>query len=128
MSPEAMRSMVERYIDAYNRKDVAAMLALVHPQVKFQNIAGGEVNASTHGIAELEALARQSLALFSERRQTLQTFALQGPVAMVTVAFHAVVAADLPAQGLKQGDVMDLAGRSEFEFHDGLISKITDIS
>ena len=123
-----MRSLVERYIDAYNRKDVAAILALVHPQVKFQNIAGGEVNASTHGIAELEALARQSLALFSERRQTLQTFASQGPVAMVTVAFHAVVAADLPALGLKQGDVMDLAGRSEFEFRDGLISKITDIS
>lgn len=128
MSPEAMRSLVERYIDAYNRKDVAAMLALVHPQVKFQNIAGGKVNASTHGIAELEALARQSQALFSERRQTLQTFALQGPVAIVTVAFHAVVAADLPAQGLKQGYVMDLAGRSEFEFRDGLISKITDIS
>ena len=128
MSPEAMRSLVERYIDAYNQKDVAAMLALVHPQVKFQNISCGEVNASTHGIAELEALARQSLALFSERRQTLQTFALQGPVAMVTVAFHAVVAADLPALGLKQGDVMDLAGRSEFEFRDGLISKITDIS
>ncbi len=123
-----MRSLVERYIDAYNRKGVAAMLALVHPQVNFQNIAGGEVNANTHGIAELEALARQSQALFSERRQTLQTFALQGPVAMVTVAFHAVVAADLPALGLKQGDVMDLAGRSEFEFRDGLISKITDIS
>ena len=123
-----MRSLVERYIDAYNRKDVAAMLALVHPLVKFQNIAGGEVNASTHGIAELEALARQSPALFSERRQTLQTFTRQGPVAMVTVAFHAVVAADLPALGLKQGDVMDLAGRSEFEFRDGLISKITDIS
>ena len=47
---------------------------------------------------------------------------------MVTVAFHAIVAADLPALGLKQGDVMDLAGRSEFEFRDGLISKITDIS
>jgi hypothetical protein len=46
-------------------------------------------------------------------------------VAVVTIA-RAVVAADLP-NGIKKGQVLNLSGRSEFEFQDGAISKITDI-
>jgi hypothetical protein len=38
-----------------------------------------------------------------------------------------VVARDLP-NGLKKGEVLNLSGRSEFEFKDGAIFKLTDIS
>lgn len=127
MNPTEIRTLVDRYIDAYNRMDVEDMLVDVHPQVEFKNISAGVVNASTNGVAELRALAQQSLSLFSERHQKIESFEIQGPVAVVTIAFRAVVAADLP-NGLKKGQVLNLSGRSEFEFQDGAISRITDIS
>lgn len=127
MSPTEIRSLVDRYIDAYNRKDIEAMLAAVHPQVEFKNVSAGVVNASTKGVEELRSLAQQSLSLFSERRQTIESFEVQGSVAIATIAFHAVVAADLP-NGLKKGQVINLSGRSEFELEEGVIFKITDIS
>ncbi len=127
MSPSEIRALVDHYIDAYNRKDIDDMLIGIHPQVEFKNISAGVVNARTNGIVELRALAQQSLSLFSERNQKIESFELQGSVAVATIAFRAVVAADLP-NGLKKGQVLNLSGRSEFEFQDGTISKITDIS
>jgi hypothetical protein len=127
LSPTDIRALVDHYIDAYNRKNIDDMLMRVHPQVEFKNISAGVVNASTNGVAELRTLAQQSLSLFSERHQKIESFELQGSVAVATIAFRAVVAADLP-NGLKKGQVLNLSGRSEFEFQDGAISKITDIS
>lgn len=127
MSPADIRALVDQYIDAYNRKDIDDMLMGIHPQVAFKNISAGVVNASTTGVAELRTLAQQSLSLFSERHQKVESFEIQGPVAVATIAFRSVVAADLP-NGLKKGQVLNLSGRSEFEFQDGAIFKITDIS
>lgn len=127
MNPTEIRALVARYIDAYNRKDIDDMLIGMHPQVEFKNISAGVVTVRTNGIGELRALAQQSLSLFSERNQKIESFELQGTVAVVAIAFRAVVAVDLP-NGLKKGQVLNLSGRSEFEFQDGMISKITDIS
>lgn len=127
LNPTEIRALVARYIDAYNRKDIDDMLIGMHPQVEFKNISAGVVTVRTNGIGELRALAQQSLSLFSERNQKIESFELQGTVAVVAIAFRAVVAVDLP-NGLKKGQVLNLSGRSEFEFQDGMISKITDIS
>jgi hypothetical protein len=122
-----MRSIVDYYIDAYNRMDVDAMLQVVHPHVEFKNISAGIVNASTCGVAELKTLAQQSLSLFSERCQVIESFEIKGSQALASISFRAVVASDLP-NGLKKGQVLNLSGSSEFEFEDKVISKITDIS
>ncbi len=53
MSPTDIRTLVDHYINAYNRKDIDDMLIGVHPQVEFKNISAGVVNASTNGVAEL---------------------------------------------------------------------------
>lgn len=127
MNPIGMRTLVDRYIDAYNRMDINEMLLVVHPDVEFKNISGGVVNASTSGVAELKALAEQSLILFSERRQDILSFESSETRAVASIGFRAVVADDLP-NGLKKGQVLNLSGRSEFEFRDGAIFKITDIS
>ncbi|MBR0566890.1 nuclear transport factor 2 family protein [Azoarcus sp. L1K30] len=127
MSSIDIRAIVDHYIDAYNRKNIDDMLMNVHPQIEFKNISAGVVNARTNGVTELRTLAQQSLSLFSERQQKIESFELQGSVAVATIAFRAVVAADLP-NGLKKGQVLNFSGRSEFEFQDGAISKITDIS
>lgn len=127
MSPTEMRALVDRYIDAYNRMDVDGMLLAVHPDVTFENISGGVVNARTEGIAELKALAQQALSLFSERHQRILSFETDGSRAAASIAFRAVLAVDMP-NGPRQGQVMSLSGRSEFEFKEGAICKISDIS
>jgi hypothetical protein len=127
MNPTEMRSLVDHYIDSYNRMDVEDMLVGLHPHIEFKNVSAGVVNASTSGVAELKTLATQSLELFSERDQTIESFEVQGSGAVASIAFRAVVASDLP-NGLKKGQVLNLSGRSEFEFRDGAIFKITDIS
>jgi hypothetical protein len=127
LDPIDARILVDRYIDAYNRKSIDEMLMTVHADVEFKNIAGGVVNASTVGVSELRALAEQSLPIFSERHQKIESFELQGSLALASISYRAVVALDLP-NGLKKGQVVSLSGRSEFEFRDGAISKITDIS
>lgn len=127
MTPAQMRTIVDQYIDAYNSMDIAAMLQTVHADVVFMNIAGDTVNACTNGVDELKALAEQSLPLFSERQQTILNFEAQETRAVSAIAFRAVLAKDLP-NGLRQGQVLDFPGRSEFEFQDGLIAKISDFS
>jgi len=127
MNPAEMRVLVDRYIDAYNRMDLEGMLVTFHPDVEFTNISGGIVSASTKGVAELKALAEQSLSLFSERHQDILSFETRASRALATIGFRAVVANDLP-NGLKKGQILELAGRSEFEFLNGAISKIIDIS
>jgi ketosteroid isomerase-like protein len=122
-----MRSLIEPYIDAYNRMDVDDMLLVVHPDVEFESISAGVVNARTSGVAELKALAQQSISLFSERRQVIESLEIVDSRAVASITFRAVVASDLP-NGLKKGQILSLSGRSEFEFQDGKISKITDIS
>jgi hypothetical protein len=127
MKSAEMRALVDRYIDAYNRMDIPAMLLTVHPDVVFKNISGGSVDASTNGVAEFRALAEQSLPLFTERYQDILSFEANETQAVASIGFRAIVANDLP-NGLKKGQVLNLSGRSEFEFSDGTISKITDIS
>jgi hypothetical protein len=127
MNATEIRALIDRYIDAYNRKDIAAMLLTVHADVEFNNISNGVVNAHTAGVAELKALAEQSVSLFSERHQDIVAFDNTENSAAASIKFRAVVANDLP-NGLKEGQLLEMEGRSEFEFLDGLISKIDDIS
>jgi hypothetical protein len=95
--------------------------------VEFKNISSGVASASSSGVAELGALAQQTLSLFSERQQVIRSFEIRGRRAVASIAFRAVVASDLP-NGLRKGQFLSLSGRSEIEFRDGAIAKITDIS
>ena len=121
----APRTRVDHYLDAYNRQDVEGMLAGLHADVVFQNVVGSETTVTTHGLEAFRALAQQSLPLFSERHQQITSFDLHGPAAVATIAFRATVATDLP-NGWKAGQELHFTGRTDFEFRDGLIYKITD--
>jgi hypothetical protein len=123
----AQRDLVERYIGAYNAIDVEGMMRTVHPRIEFRNVAGGEVSATVHGVAEFRALAEQTAELFTERRQTIVGFSSNGGRAVVDVTWEAVLARDIPDIG-SEGDRLELRGRSEFEFCDGLIVHLVDES
>ena len=127
MDAQEKRQVIELFLRAYNNFDVDRMAALMHPDCRFQNVSGGEVTASAAGMEEFRELAERSKTFFSSRRQEAGRFEFQGEKVTVSIAFEGTLRAGLP-DGLKAGDVLKLAGRSRYEFLDGLIYRLTDYS
>lgn len=121
------RTLIERYIAAYNAFDVAGMIALLDADVVFENIAGGQVTAQAHGRDEYRLLAERAAILFTSRRQTVQGYRSTGDGAEVEIAYHGVLAADL-GPSLRAGETLQLTGRSVFQIRDGRIVRIVDES
>jgi ketosteroid isomerase-like protein len=119
--------VIDRYLAAYNDFDVEGMLVVLHPDVAFRNLAGGEVTAEAHGRAEFRALAERTVTLFRSRRQTVREYGTEGERAWIVVDYEGVLAADLGPE-LRAGDTLRLTGRSTFVFRDGLIAELVDES
>jgi ketosteroid isomerase-like protein len=60
---DRQKEVIEGYIAAYNAFDIEAMLAFIHPDVVFKNVAGGEVNATATGADEFRTMAEQTKSL-----------------------------------------------------------------
>jgi ketosteroid isomerase-like protein len=127
MDEDEKRSLVECYLAAYNAFDIDGMMAVIHPDIEFKNVSGGEVNATTSGAGDFRLLAEKSSELFRSRKQKILTFWSNADQASVAVAFEGVLASDLP-NGMKAGETLRLNGRSEFTFCDGKIYRIKDVS
>jgi ketosteroid isomerase-like protein len=127
MKQEEIKGVIYRYIDAYNSFDIDAMMERLAPDIQFENVSRGEVNAKTLGKAEFEVLARQSARLFASRKQTVETIKVEGDSAFAEIEFEGILAQDLP-NGLKAGEKLALKGATEFKFVNGLISSIVDRS
>ena len=127
MEHAALKEAVTVYIEAYNRFDVDGMLAPLHEEVVFQNIANGEVNLTTTGKGDFRGQAEQATRYFSEREQRVTHWQLVGNRVEVAIDYCATVAMELP-NGLKPGDILRLQGKSVFRFGDGKIISIEDIS
>jgi ketosteroid isomerase-like protein len=125
--PARMRELIDRYIAAYNRMDVDAMLATVHREVVFENTTAGRPSVRTSGIEELRRLAENSRHLFSARRQTITGYHEEAGVAYVQIHFEGSFAVDLP-NGVRAGQAIAMSGRSEFRVLDGLLVHIADYS
>lgn len=127
MDSAGKRTIVERFIAAYNAFDIEGMAALIAPSVAFKNVAGGRVNVETSGIEEFKALAKNSAGFFSVREQRITSFREEGERAFTEIIFTATTACDFP-NGPSKGSEISVSGRSEYVFRDGLIAGITDIS
>ncbi|MDY6939973.1 MAG: nuclear transport factor 2 family protein [Cyanobacteriota bacterium] len=127
MTEPEKRDLIERYLSAYNAFDVDGMMDTLHPQIEFENISGGEVNATASGADEFRQIAQRATGLFSSRNQTVRVFEANEKGAAIEVSYEGVLAADLP-NGMKAGEILQLNGRSEFEFKEGKISRIVDRS
>jgi ribosomal protein S18 acetylase RimI-like enzyme len=119
--------LVQEYIDAYNRFDVAGMLRPLHAEVVFRNISGGEVNLATTGKEAFRQQAEQATQYFTERQQRVTEWQVAEDRVEVALDYHAVLAVALP-NGLKPGDTLQLQGKSVFGLADGQIIFIDDIS
>lgn len=123
-----MRELIDRYLDAYNRMDVPAMLKTMHREVVFENYTKGVLSVRTQGIEELCHLAESSLHLFSARRQIITAFREHGgDAATADILFDGTFAVDLP-NGVRAGQTIALTGRSEYRVREGLLGYIADFS
>jgi len=127
MMTDPQRTLIDRYVAAYNAFDVAGMLAVLHPDVRFRNVSNGQETAATDGRDEFRALAKRGLEIFRSRRQTIREYYTDGERAWITVDYQGVLAKDL-GPGLAAGDTLRLTGRSAFAFRDGLIVDLLDES
>ncbi|GAB3851926.1 hypothetical protein GCM10028822_19090 [Hymenobacter terrigena] len=127
MEATAPKQLVETYIEAYNRFDVAGMLAPLHEEVVFRNVSNGEVNLTTTGKAAFRQQAEQATQYFSEREQRVTDWQVNAQRVEVAIDYLAVAAIEFP-NGLKPGDALHLQGKSVFEIENGQIISIEDIS
>jgi ketosteroid isomerase-like protein len=126
MDEDGKRSLVECYLAAYNAFDIDGMMAVIHPDIEFKNVSGGEVNATTSGAGDFRLLAEKSSELFRSRKQKILTFWSNADQASIAVAFEGVLASDLP-NGMKAGETLHLNGQSVIKFSDGMIYRIKDV-
>jgi hypothetical protein len=127
MTKELREKIIDNYIKAYNNFDVDSMLADVDESISFENISNGEANVTLAGIAAFKEQATQATKLLKSRQQTITAVEHSTDHTEVNIAYHAVLAIDLP-NGLKAGDELNLTGKSIFKFDGDKISSITDIS
>ncbi|MCB2376472.1 nuclear transport factor 2 family protein [Hymenobacter sp. BT635] len=127
MDAAQQKQLVESYIEAYNRFDVAGMIRHLHEDVVFRNMTNGEVDLTLTGKESFRQQAEQALQYFSQREQRVTDWQIADNRVEVRLDYSAVAALDFP-NGLKAGDLLQLQGKSVFEFADGQIISITDIS
>ncbi|HET6537676.1 putative ester cyclase [Amaricoccus macauensis] len=124
---DSVPTIVARYIDAYNRMNVQAMLDCLSDDVRFINRSNGETTNETHGIEAFRALAEQGVQLFAEREQTILDCIAIDDRAAVRIGYRAKVKTDLP-NGWKAGQEIKMTGTSFFMISEGKISEVIDAS
>jgi steroid delta-isomerase-like uncharacterized protein len=122
-----LRDIVDRYIASYNAFDIAGMLSLLAPDVRFENYEGDDLTVSTSGIDEFGELAERSKAAFSEREQRVTSMRIEHGRVIVDIDYRGRLAVDMPG-GPPAGTLIELRGQSEFSFSDGKIDIIIDRS
>ena len=96
MNQDEKRAAIERYLAAYNAFDIDGMMSVIHRDVRFKNVSGGEVNVTASGADEFRKLAERSRKLFSSRKQTMTSFDMKDDQVWIGVDYEGVLASDLP--------------------------------
>lgn len=85
------------------------------------------MDVRTEGINDFTKQAESAKQYFKERNQTIDFWNFDEQKVTIEIDYKATLAIDLP-NGLKVGDTLELKGKSEFDFEDLIIIKITDKS
>lgn len=127
MTPHNKEEIIKNYISAYNSFDLDGMCVCLHPEIEFINIDKGEPNLTLNGIDAFKAQAEQAAGIFKVRHQEITAIVYGDNHVEVDIHYTGIFAIDLP-NGLKAGDPIEMTGKSVFQFHDGLIIKLVDMS
>src|SRR5690606_28264014 len=104
-----------KLIEAYNKFDINSLLEFHHPEIDFKNISNGKIDTHTKGKKEFENLDGKSDYLFKKREHKI-------------ISIKESETNDEMEIKLKAGDSISMKGKSEYQFKDGLIISLTDVS
>jgi steroid delta-isomerase-like uncharacterized protein len=119
--------ILQQYLEAYNSKNVCAMLSLFADDCVFENFSGGRRTECTHGKGELEVLAKRAAAAFASREQKVLSITESANRLVAEIEYHALLQLDLTPE-LTAGTKLHLRGISVFEFSGGKITRLSDYS
>lgn len=120
------KRIIKNYIDGYNRFDIDKMVTDFDDKIVFENIQNGETNISLTGLAAFRHQAEQAKTYFTTRTQTIKSFKHYDDSIEIEIDYYAVLRIDLP-NGLKNGQELNLSGKSIFIFEKDRVIKLTDI-
>jgi hypothetical protein len=66
------REVVERFVAAYNRHEVEAMLALAHPEIQWLSVEGEKISVETAGVAALGESMRKYFRSLPSSRSSIE--------------------------------------------------------
>jgi len=121
------KKLIEKYIAAYNAKNVEEMVRDLSVDVVFEHLTNDEVSMRLEGRDAFRRQAEEAVYYFSQRKQTVLSWEFLGELVRVEVDYQAVLAVDFP-NGLKAGNPLNMSGISEFTFENGKIKTIKDRS
>ena len=127
METQQREIIINHYVESYNTCHVDGMVKDMAEDIYFENISNGHVTLSIKGLDAFRKQAEEAIVFFSGRQQIITGMIHQGEKTEVDIEYKAMVAIDLP-NGLKKGDVLQMAGKSVFTFSDSAITALTDIS
>jgi steroid delta-isomerase-like uncharacterized protein len=119
-------NVVIRYLEAYNRRDVAALVACVTDDVIFENVSNAGDSMALKGCDAFLKLAAQSATLFSVRRQIVRMAVVQDERVALEIDWSGTPSKDLP--GMPAGKSVSLRGATFITLRGDHISNITDLS
>ena len=111
--------IIHSYIQAYNAIDISKMLSLFSDDCVFENISNSSPIVKVEGLKELKKIATASAQLFKEREQKIVHQVISQNEAAVRISYRAVLAT---------GQSLELQGASFFEFQNGKIKRLIDLS
>jgi ketosteroid isomerase-like protein len=120
--PEIIRS----YIDAYNRKDVTALMACVANDIVFENVSNSGPSMKIEGRTAFAELAEQAATMFTARHQTITNAVVDGGRVALEVDWTGTPAVNLGS--IKAGEPIVMRGASFMTVTEGLLTRIVDLS
>ena len=119
--------VVERYLRAYNEKNMDDLVMCVTDDVIFENVSNREGVIRVEGKGAFRGIATMSARVFRQRSQMIRFAVVSTDSVALEIDFEAEVAADME-NGWRAGQTVNLRGATFIKLRDGLISNLVDIS
>jgi hypothetical protein len=119
--------IIKSYINAYNSFDVDRMIKNLSSDIIFKNITNDTVDLVTNGVDEFKTQAEKAVSFFSQREQKIINAVQENDIITIGIDYTGTLAIDLP-NGLKEGEILEMQGKSIFRFEELQIIEINDIS
>jgi ketosteroid isomerase-like protein len=118
--------IVQAYLDAYNRKDVSALVDCISDGVVFENVTNTGQTMRVEGKEAFAELAAQAVTMFASRKITARTAVIDGDTVALEVDWVGTPTVDLGL--MKAGVEVAMRGASFITIADGKLIRIVDLS